>query len=95
MKKLFLIIVLLSLSSISFSQENKEKYKDYKPCTECFDKWEKSGPVKDYNNLYPKQSENRGGQQVRRVVGGVVAIVVSAITLVIYSKTNKAVNEIH
>ncbi len=39
MKKLILLITLVSITSLSIAQQENEKYKDFTACAECFDGW--------------------------------------------------------
>jgi len=94
MKKLILIIILLSISSLAVAQQsNKEKYKDYKACTECFDKWGKSSGYDGVSKPFFNKG-NEAKSQGKRIVTTVVGIFVAAISIVIYAKANKTANEI-
>jgi hypothetical protein len=96
MKKLFLIIILVSLTSVAVAQTNKEKYKDYKSCTECFDKWKKSNTgLENYGIPSPVKTKNSfARQQLRGFVAIVGGIFVTAITYSIYNKVNQTANGI-
>ena len=94
MKKQILIIALVSLSFACYGQY-KDKYKDYKPCTECFDKWKQSKTgLENYGLTLPNQKNSYARQQGRRVVAVVVGIFVTAITYSIYNRVNTAANAI-
>jgi hypothetical protein len=94
--KLFLIIILFGLSSLACAQQNnKEKYKDYRACSECFDKW--SNSYANSNGTQPINLFKGAGieaksqtSKVIRVIGG---IFITAITLSIYAKANRTANE--
>lgn len=75
-------------------QTNKEKYKDYKSCTECFDKFGKSSGY-DSSNSQPLFNKSNATNQGKRIVSVIGGIFVSAISLVIYSKANQAANAVH
>lgn len=106
MKKSILIISMLIIVSMSFSQEdNKEKYKDYKACTECFDKWDKSSYRSDYNNnsSNPMSGTNKAprnretgilAQELRRNIAMVFGVFLTTVSAVIYIKSTKAAGAI-
>lgn len=105
MKRL-IIIILLSLTTHVFAQQNIDEYKDYKPCADCFgqfkntnivtvDNWKKTG-LGNYG--IPPQT-NRVKSQVRQrvggIAGGIAIIFISALTYSIYNQANKAASGIH
>jgi len=104
MKKI--VVILLFFSIQTFAQQRIDEYKDYKPCTECFnqfkntsnvelDKWKKSG-LGNYG--IPPQATKVNSQFRQRaggIIGGVALIFISAITYSIYNQANKAASGIH
>ena len=88
--------MLFGLSSLACAQQNnKEKYKDYRACSDCFDKWNNSSANNGTQpiNLFRGTSREAKSQtaKVIKVIGG---IFIAAITLSIYAKANKTANEI-
>jgi len=97
MKKLIILFSLLFITSVSLAQDNKEKYKDYKPCTECFDKWQKSDTktgLESYGISSSSRKDNYAKQQLRRTFGWIGGIFAAAITIAIINKTTNLANEI-
>lgn len=96
MKKIILILTLTVITSATFAQ-TKEDYKNYKACTECFDKWNNSssGTVNLHLNKPKKNSNSEARQFFRRLGVGVVGIVSTAVLLTVYQKTYQATNAIH
>ena len=103
MKKLILILTLVSLSLFSFAQQdNKDKYKDYRACTECFDQWSSAsgydGSTSSFrSNNNSSQAHPIAGQatqETKKIIATVVGVFVTAISFLIYAKTQKAANGI-
>ena len=100
-----LILSLIFFSAQLFAQQKIDEYKDYKPCTECFDKfknnnnvsletWKKSG-LGNYG-IAPQGSrvKSQVRQRVGGIVGGIAVIFISAITYSIYNQANKTASGI-
>lgn len=95
MKRILLIVALVGLTSLSLAQDKEkaiEKYKDYKPCIECFDDWKNSNTNSSQSNILmqnklAQQSTSYGKRQLNGFGRIVIGIVVGAITLAIVSKT--------
>lgn len=103
MKKLILTLTLVSLSLLSFAQQdNKEKYKDYRACTECFDQWSSASGYDGSNSTFRTNSNNsqahpvssQATQELKKIIATVVGVFVTAISFLIYAKTQKAANGI-
>lgn len=97
MKKLIILFSLFLIASVSLAQDSKEKYKDYKPCTECFDKWKKSDTktgLESYGISAPSRRDNYAKQQLRRTFGWIGGIFVAAFTLAIINKSTNIANEV-
>jgi hypothetical protein len=99
MKKILLISILLFSLSLSAQDKKKDEYKDYTVCKECFqdEKWKKTG-LDNYGIVSPNKPKRRKNGFLantgRTIVYGVSAIVVGAITLVIYNSVSNATNSI-
>lgn len=88
MKTLLTLIVFAI--SLSLSAQEKKTYKDYTPCTECFEQWKvsegKSTSSPDINLNLPKVNNrtrkpfnetyigSEMGSTIRIIVGGVLAV---------------------
>lgn len=96
MKKI-LLIILLSLTSVALhGQEIKtDEYKDYKPCSECFEKWRKSSNDGFTTTKSSSQPDNQAKAAVRRIGAFFVSLVAVTAGVIIYKKTDEAVNQIH
>jgi len=101
MKRILLIIALVGLTSLSLAQSKDEpkveKYKDYKPCIECFDEWKKTNPNSSQSNILnqnklAQQSASFGKRQLNGFVSIVATIVVGAVTVAIINKTTNFTN---
>ncbi len=100
MKRILLIIALVGLTSLSLAQDKEksiEKYKDFKPCIECFDDWKKSNPNSSQSNILAQnklaqQSANYGSNQLKTFGRIVLGIVASAVTLAVINKTTNFTN---
>lgn len=99
MKKSILTLVLLTISICVYSQQDlKEKYKDYKACTDCADQWNTyNASLGNSITLFKTSSSprsNQVGREAKRqfgtVVTTVVGIFISAIAISVYAKANKA-----
>lgn len=104
MKKILIIssFVLLGLASVAQIDSTRAKYKCYKPCPDCTEKWEYgkgSSPKLDYNsrvNQTALQTRNRTNNFARTLVGVVATVFIGAITTAVITKsTNFANNAIH
>lgn len=99
-------LILIFSMSLSFAQQNDKKdiekqsqedrYKDYKPCTECFDKWSHSNGtlpgspnVSAQTNPMLGQVANDTKRGVSTFVKTVVGIVSAAILYGVYNKVSK------
>lgn len=99
MKKSISILLFLIVSFCGYSQQDlKEKYKDYTPCIDCAEQWNKfNASTGNSINLFktsssPKQTNpvsREAKQQVGIIVKTVAGIFVSAIAISIYTKANK------
>ena len=103
MKKPILILILVSLSLFSFAQQdNKEKYKDYRACTECFYQWSSASGYNGSNSTFRTNNNSsqvhpiagQATQETKRIITTVVGVFVTAISFLIYAKTQKAANGI-
>jgi len=99
MKKLILIAAIALSLPVLAQQKDVSMYKDYKACTECFDKFkttpaQKTG-LENFGISYPaKKIGNQAGNKLKGVAAVVVSIVVVSLTYTLYSKTNNFANEI-
>lgn len=91
MKKLIILFSLLLISSLSLAQDSKEKYKDYKACSECFDKWEKSSGYEGVSKPNIKK-DNQVTREAKRTFGTIIGVFVSAIVGVITLKIINSTN---
>ncbi len=97
MKKLTLTIVLLALMTLSYAQSKKEQFGAYKPSTEAQDNWKKSEPKTGLENygITSTKKNSYTKEQTHRFIGGIVGIFAAALSVVIYTKIQKAANEIN
>lgn len=103
--KNIILLIFTFLSLNAFAQQDISMYKDYKACTECFDKYKptsnlelekwKAGGLGNYGVSPPTQAKRYISQQVKGIAGVVIGIVVVAVTYSIYNKVNTAANGIH
>ena len=104
MKKLVLIFLLCSTATLA--QQRIDEYKDYKPCTDCFnqfkstnqaelDSWKKSGLANYGIPPQTKRVQSQFRQRVDGVLGGVALIFITALTYSVYNQANKAASGIH
>ena len=96
MKKLIIILLILLPLTVNSQDIKNPDFKDYKVCTECFqsEQWHKTG-LDNYGIVSsPRQKKQRGNgylsQTGKSILGGVTAIFVGALTLLIYNSATNA-----
>lgn len=85
--------MLFSLSLTAKAQIKTDEYKDYKPCSECFEKWHTSTVTGNTTVKNEVASQSKNG--VRRIGAFVGSLVVATIGVIIYKKVDETVNQVH
>jgi len=93
MKKLILILLIVLPFTI-YSQEKKDEFKDYKPCTECLDGWKKSNGDFSPSITTPQKDTGEIRNRARRVGTFFVSAVGVVAAAVMYKKLNDEANKI-
>ncbi len=100
MKKLILILTLIVLSLKVLGQDIKtDEYKDYKPCTQCLDKWKHSNSSDYAPTGSPQRSNDSFGGAVKnqgKKIGQFFAVLIGGIaTVIIYKKVDNEINKVN
>lgn len=98
MKRIFIITSFVLLGLVVNAQDSLAlKYKCYKPCPDCTEKWKtgKSNSPLDYNtrvNQTALQTKNKGNNFVRTLGGIVATVFIGTFTAIVISKSNNLAN---
>lgn len=97
MKKILIILLFVLFVLTVNAQVDSVKYKCYKPCPDCTEKWKtgKSNSPLDYNtrvNQSALETKKRGNNFVRTLGGIVATVFIGTFTAIVISKSNNLAN---